>query len=327
MCERDPEIKEAFERSFKSFRLDADQQRSILQKLQQPDVIPKKRINFQSGVHILLSACALIAFGTGVYWTAQKADAPSIKSAHGHKVVTTQKVYDKSIWETAHVSKEAIVYKMINTVDNFTLAKGTFQIHDAVNGRDPEITFKVNLSQNKAYAYIDYLDNGTRMISFNTDANHYKLSPNGKVLEKALTGAKETFTPDQKKLSSRIEGQGKYRLVKFRNDMPDFSRADESLLNENFVYNYLADMDNWSITNGSKEYFDRICMVLKGSMINSKQSNVPNHFELWVDKETGIILKLLEFDSNNHIQYSITYRNVQINEPIKLNEVPKEIIP
>lgn len=75
-----------------------------------------------------------------------------------------------------------------------------------------------------------------------------------------------------------------------------------------YIAFYLRDHKNWEIERNIN-YLGRKASVIKGISTN----HGGEHFELWVDRKTGILLKFFSRDSNDKLKQKISVSSIKVN--------------
>ncbi|MGX2958803.1 hypothetical protein JNUCC23_06000 [Peribacillus sp. JNUCC 23] len=202
------------------------------------------------------------------------------------------------------MSKEDILTRLLNSVDYFETAAGTFETFDSVyDGSISKIKVEYKYSNKgviggygKFISYPDenntnserheneyYYNNGT-MWTLDLNRNEY-VSQNYELSgKKDKVIANDVFQIDLYKIYDSEE--------EFRERSPDSG----NLFYYEFVAKYLRYEDQWEIEKQNEEVLGHNTMVIYGDIDESiRETNYAqpneNSFRIWVDKDTGIILK------------------------------------
>ena len=83
----------------------------------------------------------------------------------------------------------------------------------------------------------------------------------------------------------------------------------------------MSDTSLWNITK-EEEYLGRTCVVLSGKTTPSygKKLNI-DHFTMYVDEATGILLKFEGFSSTDQLTQSITTKSISIDAANLSNQI------
>lgn len=99
----------------------------------------------------------------------------------------------------------------------------------------------------------------------------------------------------------------------YREDLNMTYFCRESVCPQERVFGYLSDFDKWSVC-GRETVAGRNCMVLRGTLSGDyAQKQAATSFAMWVDSETGILLKLETYDRAGQLTDSLTTTMVEIN--------------
>lgn len=212
------------------------------------------------------------------------------------------------------MTKEEILTKMINTVDNFKTAKGEFKLH--YNGT-PEyslIDYKIRLGSNPGgYSKTTNFENGTEKKSYGYFKDGIMWTINGdtgiyyedKYLERPSSvtlSIKDAFTVDN-------EGNN---VTMYRERPPISGEVNESLFNYEIASNYTRNLNTWEIEKQNEKLLGHNTLVIKGTKINQ---NIWS-FRFWVDKDTGIIVKYETYNSAGNVLDYLYPTKLEINVPV-----------
>ncbi|HDX9579012.1 TPA: transcriptional regulator [Bacillus pseudomycoides] len=217
------------------------------------------------------------------------------------KVTTTETKKEGTIYTPpkqeeyfGDMTKEEILTKLLNTVDNFETAKGEFKIH-SVNTRDEVINYELSL-HNKAggyskYTHVNneiekvtarYYNNGT-MWDIREDTGMYR--------ENRYLQGKERSKPLKIENAFPVNSEG-VDETDYR-ERPPISGAMSSLFPYEIASNYTRNLNTWEIEKQNEQLLGHNTLVIKGN-INKR---INKSFRFWVDKDTGILVKYETYDA------------------------------
>ena len=79
---------------------------------------------------------------------------------------------------------------------------------------------------------------------------------------------------------------------------------------------YLRNFDTWDIT-GEEAVAGRNCLVLEGELSGFySEKRHTAEFKLWVDRETGILIKSEHYDADGNLSESLTTTSITVNAPV-----------
>lgn len=100
--------------------------------------------------------------------------------------------------------------------------------------------------------------------------------------------------------------------------------ANESLLNQNLAVGTLKDESKWSISTIEK-YLDLDAAVIEGTFDNYYSDKLAStKYKAWVEKNTGIVLKMEWYDENGDITKELETTSIKLNIPIDDEEMKKD---
>ena len=233
---------------------------------------------------------------------------------------------------TSFVStQDEIIYKMLNSMDHFTTASVEFStifpgsdveenyfIETNLNtGISHQISSDNNIVQtrgseiNKAEAYETYSD-GTLVRRYNnlerTVQVLYEVEKR-ETLEEEWPDNKERYYIDE-------NGDPHYR---YRGNPTNAGMAGECLLPQVSAFAYLMDKSLWSVVD-TIQYCGRNCYSIEGIVNDSYSAQIgAETFMMYVDTETGILLKLEACDANGDVVSSMVVSEISIDAPMTRN--------
>ena len=238
-------------------------------------------------------------------------------------------------------SKEEVFFKMNNTLDYFDRISGIVKIgrvdYSASGsfGDFKKYDFQADLNTAKAYqhdenyygpGYEAFL-NGEGLTNQNADyiysqdgENSYSvsLSENNYYTIPEVKHRIDSQTVPFEELHSNDDSLNKYDCWNTRSQMLG-GIAVECIENYRTAIDYLGDFNDWDIA-GTEEVNGRVCVHIKG-IYESEQDNIKN-FDLYLDKETGVTVRLLSYDGSGNVVYFIEVEDLcfdddaeQVKEP------------
>ena len=253
----------------------------------------------------------------------------------------------RDIWKNTRVGakkcdmtdKDDVFFKMNNAIDYFDRASGTVKIGrldyyaSGCSGDSTKYDFQVDLNTAQAYQY---------------EENYYGPSYEAFISGEGLTDQNVDFVQSQdgeKYYSASLSDKTYYTLpgVKHRIDSPtvtieelrgknsesgifDSSASRIQMLGgiainciENYrtAFDYLGNFDNWDIV-GTEEVNGRACVHINGAYQAAYDSIMS--FDLYLDEETGVTVRLKAYDASGRVVYFIETENLKFNgeaEPVK----------
>ncbi|MDK7669170.1 hypothetical protein [Cytobacillus oceanisediminis] len=215
------------------------------------------------------------------------------------------------------MTKEEILTKMLNTTDYFETAKGEFKIKYADTLGEYSIEYELSLN-NKAGSYSKntlitdgaekitslYYKDGTKWTIDENSGSYaegpYLLETQGThsetlTIEDAFSVNSEGITVS-KTLEKPYMGEAQFSLYPFYGVASDFIR----------------DLNSWDIEKQNEELLGHNTLVIKGE-VNKRDIQ---SFRLWVDKDTGILVKYETYNSEGTVADYLYPTKLEINVPI-----------
>jgi outer membrane lipoprotein-sorting protein len=114
---------------------------------------------------------------------------------------------------------------------------------------------------------------------------------------------------------------GKVQGVKLRKDPAYMGAATEILFNQNIALGFLEDYSKWKI-DSEEQLNGFYAIVLSGELeSNYKEKHKAETFKIWTHKDTGIMLKMEEYNKQGKVVYSIATQNLELNKPVDYNKI------
>lgn len=214
------------------------------------------------------------------------------------------------------LTKEEIQQLMLNSVHNFKTAKGSFTAETEFHKETVE--YQVSLRKNEIGYYIK-----TNLLDRNQDPND---------TSKKESGINAVFNGD--KILELHNDSKKYKLSSITLDEvykthPFAGSAARSIYPNEMATLYLKDHEKWEVEKQSSTFLDKNIIIIKGSFdkANTAKFNASS-FRLWVDKQTGILLKQEVYNKDNEVVESLVTKELEINQSIDNNKfsisIPKD---
>lgn len=221
-------------------------------------------------------------------------------------------------------AQDEIIYKMLNSVDYYTTAQVSFSALFPGFDVTQEYTIETNLDTGVSHqtcsdnfiqtrsadtreAYETYSD-GTVVREYNNldrTVRNLCAVEERRSLEEEWPGAEDRYFIDE-------NGDPHYR---YRSNPTNSDMAGECLFPQVSAFAYLMDKDLWEIA-GTTEYCGRECYSVEGTVNESYSEQIgADTFQMYVDRETGILLKLEARDGNGATVSSMTVSEISIDAP------------
>jgi hypothetical protein len=213
------------------------------------------------------------------------------------------------------MTKEEILTKMINTVNNFETAKGEFKLHYDGSPGYLLVDYELSLHHNPGgdssltatdgtYTKMSHYYKGGTMWDINEAMGTYRET---KYLE-SLQRSQKTLTIEDA-FTKASDGND----VTFLRERPDVGvGVEKTLFNYEMVSYFTRDLNKWEIEKQNEELLGHNTLVIRG---NKAHLNVRS-FRFWVDKDTGIIVKYETYNSAGKVVEYLYPTKLEINVPV-----------
>lgn len=228
------------------------------------------------------------------------------------------------------MTKEEVVTKLLNTVDSFDTATGKMELFSTyMDGRTSMVSTEYKISLKNVFGGYEKttVENGESMteVIYN-DKKIWRKESMGKtyrVCDYQPILSQETFTTPEEAFSVDLEKLFKPD-TKLRERPVLGSRAGLTLFPYEMTSRFLRNEQLWEIEKQNEEVVGLNTIVLNGEFDDGeKEVTKDDSFRLWVDKETGILVKYEVYGNDGKINSYLHPNSLNVNVPID----PKQFIP
>ena len=241
------------------------------------------------------------------------------------------------------ITQDYVYSRMLNTQDYFNSVSGSYIYTDYTRG--PEIknaTYDIDFnSTSDLTAHLTRTVTGPK-VKVVMDDEWFILSPAGSIadgyeISHGQNNYREVTYANDRKPSNRrtlqdfaqtkaertgvVEGSPSYT---YRNNI--FASLSASLMPQEMTFGYLTDYDHWTI-DGEEQLLGTDCIKLSGFLTGSYSDKLGiTDFEMWVQKETGILIKYFGYDEDGQLVDSLITNDFVLNGDVDLDyDVQQEI--
>jgi len=218
----------------------------------------------------------------------------------------------ESVWKPIPVQE-----KMLNAIDNFQTIKGTYHEIHSPSGADRTVSFQVREGKNPG-SYTKVVDNRTgSVVEVRADGNVLMFFDKTNNVFERNRIAKETFNKKNDK-PRKFNKNGVTNYV-YRQDPSTAILAQDVVFPQPYAF-WLNEESGYQVL-GNEMYLDRDATVMQGNFDSfMSQKRQATTFKMWVDTDTGVLLKLEESNGTNEIVNSITVTDLKINGTVEEKE-------
>ena len=243
----------------------------------------------------------------------------------------------------ATITQDYVYSRMLNTQDYFNSVSGSYTYTDYADGNTVKnATYDIDFnSTSDLTAHLTRKITGPE-VKVVMDDEWFVLSPAGSTadgyeISHGQNRYEEITFPNDRKPSNRrtlqnfaqtkaertgvVEGSPSYT---YRNSI--FSPVSTSLMPQEMTFGYLTDYDHWTI-DGEEQLLGTNCIKLSGFLTGSYSDKLGiTDFEMWVQKETGILLKYFGYDQDGELVDSLITNDFILNGDVDLDyDVQQEL--
>lgn len=238
----------------------------------------------------------------------------------------------------ATITQDYVYSRMLNTQDYFNSVSGSYTYT-----KGEKITNATyDIDYNSTSEIVAHLTTETAGIRVPMDFEYFILSPAGSIadgyeISHGQNNYREVTYANDRKPSNRrtlqnfaqtkaertgvVEGSPSYS---YRNNI--FASLSTSLMPQEMTFGYLTDYDHWTI-DGEEQLLGTNCIKLSGFLTGSYSDKLGiTDFEMWVQKETGILLKYFGYDQDGELVDSLITNDFILNGDVDLDyDVQQEL--
>lgn len=211
--------------------------------------------------------------------------------------------------ETVTLNQDKIHSKMLNSIDNFKSAQGTFVYKSKAAGFNHSVDYKIqtrngnrsNVKIKDSVQEINTVYDGQTLVqTFPEKESYEELKIDEKVTEEQVKSDKA-----DKSIESRYDHSKNEKVYNYRTDPTYMSAASVSLFPQEIAVGFLEDYSKWEIS-GHMKYLGQNAVIISGTFNEYyAEKHQADTFKLWVDENRGIILKLEEYGKDNEVMTSL----------------------
>ncbi|ADL52457.1 hypothetical protein [Clostridium cellulovorans] len=215
--------------------------------------------------------------------------------------------------------KETIQYKMLNSIDLFEYAFGNFEYYSK-GAPALLVEYVVDNRSGKSYTNIRSADetNDFSIEDIFKDRKCIHIINKDKTYKESETTAiSKEYEEENKKLKLKEKisiAEDGNKIYSYRQDPNFMGMAEEVLFNQSITFGLLEDSTKWNI-NGVDTYLNIECFNISGELTDSYSQKLKGtKFNLLVDKNRGVILKLEVVDDSNNVGFSIKSLSMNVDD-------------
>jgi outer membrane lipoprotein-sorting protein len=214
------------------------------------------------------------------------------------------------------MTKQEILTKMLNTIDHFESAKGSFE--EFTHNTKRRVEYELDMGKVKGgwgKSTSTYQKEVNSKMNYYDQDNVWVIDEKTQSLREAgyshpstcctLT-LKEAFTKD----SAGID-------MTMTRDRPPIGLAQNSLFPYEIASNYTRNLDKWEIEEQNEELIGHNTLVLSGELDSyASIKTQSNTFRFWVDKDTGILVKYETYNSTGDVVHYLHPKQLLVNQKV-----------
>ncbi|MEJ8543779.1 hypothetical protein [Brevibacillus borstelensis] len=266
---------------------------------------------------VAILATSLVGLGLTGFYTLKgtAAESPSNDSSQQYSSLEANSTINSSV---------SVQSKMLNAIDYYQSATGSYRAILTPIGVDEIVDFEVYRGENPR-SHVKVMDNKSKVLKETAFDGKMFMSinhTNKTYLQNKTATQQQTVALDQNTPRSYKNDQGELAFVK-RQD-PAFSGvANDVLFPQDYAF-WLTPNNHKVV--GEEKLLNRATIVIEGEHDDPilAEKHQSTHFKMWVDKETGVLLKLVETNSKNEVTNSIEVLSIEFDKQPDLSSLSKK---
>ncbi|MBS4221787.1 hypothetical protein [Lederbergia citrea] len=207
------------------------------------------------------------------------------------------------------MSKKEILTMMINSVDNFETAKGRFEIYYKHIGHLSEVEYELSINE-QAGGYSKSTQNGNVTYDYYKDVNVWNIDENANT--HLVTKYQETRDSGTLSIEDAFKVDDEGNNDTYYRWRPLIGEAMSSLFPYEIASNYTRNLNNWEIEKQNEMLLGHNTVVITGN----KNHHDFSSFRLWVNKDTGILIKYETYNPNGDVVDYLHPSKLEVNIPV-----------
>ena len=236
--------------------------------------------------------------------------------------------------------KNYIYDRMLNTEDFYKTLTGKY--HRAYRCMDDDYTVEYQIVNGpKHLSYEIYKGEGNAQDISYCDGSTIEVVTKGDEIQSGKgelirsncmdpNAEKFNFVPLVKATSRIKTDSSKINTYFYRPDLNALNHSRESVVPQERTFGYLSDFSKWSIA-GQETVAGRNCFKIKGKLTGEYAQKLKAYtYTLWVDSETGILLKYKNYGKNGQETDSLETLQISVDanlQPADLTSAAEKSIP
>ncbi|MGM0779106.1 MAG: hypothetical protein ACQEXE_21515 [Bacillota bacterium] len=226
--------------------------------------------------------------------------------------------------------KMELQLKMYNSVLYYDTVQGQYQEIDYLRDQSENVSFKISEGDNPGGTvqvnineniYIDEKSNGTKRIIVEDSPEGEVVSEDKRTVVEKLTlnvfEKWETLKDAYMIMNGGIPGYN-YR------DRPSYIHYSSFITFPQDAAHYLRVLENWEI-KAEGTLLGRKVKIIEGEFDqNSKEKFKSETFKMWVDTESGVLLKYISYDKDKKPTKEVKVNEIKFNEELNIKNYLKE---
>jgi len=216
--------------------------------------------------------------------------------------------------ELIDMQKDIMVNKMLNSMDYFDELSGVFTYQDSINSKTVAFGIDIASSAVDTSFYEKKINTADTMLYVCNDGYGYRFNQKekdskGTYTTYQYTGTDSTESPINIADRITVEKDGS-KHIKMRKEPAVVGTVRNAIYPQQIAIGFLILNENWEITD-TITCHERECNVVEGTLSGDYSAKLDVvDFTIFTDKETGIIMDLKGYNTNDELTFSMYFDEI-----------------
>lgn len=262
---------------------------------------------------------------TGAYAvTSYAEESPKIEAVKQTEVdqkteseLQTEVVQPKTELTPSAIDSKSLQDKMLNAIDNYQYLSGSYRTILTPIGVDETVEFEVQQGTEPRSRVLVQSNTANILRETAFDGEYYWTIQHDKKLYRKAKASKQVELANFDKKAERMFKNEKGEKVFVKRPDPSFSSLAKDVIFPQ-DYAFWLTSSNHKIL-GEEKLLERTAVVIEGKHTDLilAEKHESTNFKMWIDKETGVLLKLEETNDKDEVTNSIEVLSIEFNKKAK----------
>ncbi|WP_289139819.1 hypothetical protein [uncultured Brevibacillus sp.] len=215
------------------------------------------------------------------------------------------------------IDSKSLQEKMLNAIDNYQYISGSYRTILTPIGVDETVEFEVQQGTNPRSNVVVQSNTSDILRETAFDGEYYWSVQHDKKMYRKAKASKQVELANFDKKAERTFKNEKGEKVFVKRPDPAFSSLAKDVIFPQ-DYAFWLTPSNHKIL-GEEKILDRTAVVIEGKHTDLilAEKHQSTYFKMWIDQETGVLLKLEETNGKDEVTNSIEVLSIEFNKKAK----------